>query len=117
MESLSFGTPAGSETSSFLASSSKRPATAESGSLAEIMKIQDDTKARSYLTNLLGDLGVMSSKNNGGSDEEEPPPDGTWQPPAPGSQNAIITRDAFYEKLIEYLLKEDLFLMKFLFFL
>ena len=40
MESLSFGTPAGSETSSFKASSSKRPATAESGSLAEIMKIQ-----------------------------------------------------------------------------
>ena len=59
MESLSFGTPAeGSETSSFLASSSKRPATAESGSLAEIMKIQDDTKARSYLSNLLGDLGI-----------------------------------------------------------
>ena len=58
--SLSFGTPADTPEPSVegsLFSSSKRPAAAASASLREIMLLQEDTKARSYLSNLLGDLG------------------------------------------------------------
>ena len=68
------------------------------------MRIQEDTKATVYLSNLLGDLGVMSSRMNGGSDEDEPPAgDDSWKPPDPGTSNSIITRDALFEKLIDYL--------------
>ena len=53
-----FATPVGSEDQSVHSSLiHQEPAAVASASLVEIMKRQEDTKARSYLSNLLGDLG------------------------------------------------------------
>ena len=61
-KSPSYGTPAEtpepSVEGSLFASSQKGPAAAAgSASLRDIMRIQEDTKATVYLSNLLGDLG------------------------------------------------------------
>ena len=61
-KSPSFGTPADtpepSNDGSLFTSSQREPAAAAgSASLRDIMRIQEDTKATVYLSNLLGDLG------------------------------------------------------------
>ena len=62
-KSPSYGTPADtpepSVEGSLFASSHREPATAASASLRDIMRIQEDTKATVYLSNLLGDLGLL----------------------------------------------------------
>ena len=59
--SPSYGTPADtpdpSVEGSIFSSLHKEPAAAGSASLRDIMRIQEDTKATVYLSNLLGDLG------------------------------------------------------------